>query len=671
MKPQKSFRRVQLLAVAALMGAGLLALMLVMVSLTGVSVAAGLAAAPSGFVNIGDYVWYDANANGSFSGGSDTGEGQYIGGINGVHINLYKDLDGNGQIDPGEFLKSTVTGLKPSTPGSKGWYEFADVPTGAVYLVQIDPSNFAPGGALVGMALTSAGTIGSEPREVDIPLTPTTTFLNVDFGYVESGVTVEKRLITQGPIYPGNSISFQIIITNRGKLALTTVPLWDYYGPACLKFVNAVVAQSTHDAGLGILHWNDVGPLNTNQSKTVTVNFTAGSAANTTMYWKEGGWPDYAPKGLPDFSQKQDAWGQAVGQPAVWRWSHCGPVAAANSLWWFDSRFETGTTPPPAISDSYKLVKSYAVTPNVWDDHSPRNVEPLVNALATQMGTNPATGTTVANLAAGISQYITNSVGVGQYTVTKKKAPTFTWVADEVRRSEDVILLLGFYQYYGTQPNVTPFRIGGHYVTVAGVNVMTPTIAFSDPYTDRAELGQPGRVIPNPHLSLHSSAWTTDTLHNDAAILSHDTYLKIDTNTPGGVWGPSGYIMTCAEANAFVGQNEGDVPNAPIACNNLQPVITEVEYAVAVSPSPVISQTVRCDPTVNIAVASGVVDALNNELPAVQDETPVRIQEPNAVGLRSLQASGQNAVGVLAAALVGTAVVGWGMWSVRRRRAER
>ena len=167
MKPQKSFRRVQLLAVAALMGAGLLALMLVMVSLTGVSVAAGLGAAPSGFVKIGDYVWYDVNANGSFG---DAGEGQYIGGINGVRINLYKDLDGNGLIDPGEFLKSTVTSPKPSTPGSKGWYEFADVPTGAVYLVQIDPSNFAPGGALVGMALTSAGTIGPEPREVDIPL---------------------------------------------------------------------------------------------------------------------------------------------------------------------------------------------------------------------------------------------------------------------------------------------------------------------------------------------------------------------------------------------------------------------------------------------------------------------------------------------------------------------
>ena len=26
-------------------------------------------------------------------------------------------------------------------------------------------------------------------------------------------------------------------------------------------------------------------------------------------YWKDGGWPDYAPSGVPDFDQKQDCWG--------------------------------------------------------------------------------------------------------------------------------------------------------------------------------------------------------------------------------------------------------------------------------------------------------------------------------------------------------------------------
>ncbi len=479
MKPEKLFRRFQLLAVAALVGAGLLALVFVMTSMAaGVErVALQPVAAPASTQKIGDYVWYDANANGTFDGGTDVDEYEFVGGIDGVRINLYKDANLNNQIDPGEFVASTVTGENPNDPGSTGWYEF-DVVSGATYLVQVDASNFAPGGALAGMALTSASTIGPDPRKVVMPVSGATNSFDVDFGYVESGVVVDKTLLTPNtnPIYVGDGASFQIVITNTGHLTVTTLPLWDYYGPACLTFVTATITPDTVDPALGILHWNNLGQLDPGKSVTVTVNFTANMG--TEMYWKEGGWPDYTPKGLPDFGQQQDGWGQAVGTPPIWHWSYCGPTAAADSLWWFDSKFETGTTPPPTVSDSYPLVTAYGA----WDDHDPRNVEPLVNALATQMGTNATTGTTVAGLAAGISQYITNSVGAGQYTVTKMKAPTFPWVADEVRRSEDVILLLGFWQQL---PSGGFVRLGGHYVAVAGVNAMTPTIAFSDPYTDR------------------------------------------------------------------------------------------------------------------------------------------------------------------------------------------
>ncbi len=178
-------------------------------------------------------------------------------------------------------------------------------------------------------------------------------------------------------------------------------------------------------------------------------------------------------------------------------------------------------------------------------------------------------------------------------------------------------------------------------------------------------------MIPDPHLSLHPApVWITDTVHNDAKYVSHDAYLA-DLSpapvTPGGIWHVD-YAQTCDDISNFMGQNVGDLPNDPVACL-ATPIFTEIEYAVAVSP---ITPTIRCDPTVNIAVASGVVDELQNELPAAQDETPVRVEEkPTAVGLRSLQGTGQNAVDVLAAALVGAVVVGWGLWSVRRRRAER
>jgi hypothetical protein len=56
-----------------------------------------------------------------------------------------------------------------------------------------------------------------------------------------------------------------------------------------------------------------------------------------TFYWKPGPWEDYAPSGMPDFDQMQ------VGP------TYCGPFAAANSLWWFDSKFETPDHPPPLL----------------------------------------------------------------------------------------------------------------------------------------------------------------------------------------------------------------------------------------------------------------------------------------------------------------------------------
>ena len=441
------------------------------------------------------------------------------------------------------------------------------------------------------MALTSGSTIVPNPYKLIIPDTGGDN-KNIDFGFVESGVVLDKKLLTANtnPLNPGDGASFQIVVTNTGYLTMTTVPLWDYYGPACLTFVSATVAPDTVDPSLGILHWNNLGQLNPGKSVTVTVNFTAN--LGTEMYWKEGGWADYAPKGMPDFSQRQDQWGAASGQPATWRWSGCGPVAAANSLWWFDSKFETNTLPPPTIADTYPLVTAYGA----WDDHSPSNVEPLVNALAAQMGTTPLTGTNVAGLAAGINQYITSKVGPGQYSVTVQAKPTFDWVADEVRRSEDVILLLGLWQVADISGQQVPFRIGGHYVTVAGANAATPTIAFSDPYTDRAEFGGAGRVIPDPHLTLHTWPGTiTDTVHNDAAIISHDVYTVTATSTPGGTWGPFGYIQNCASCERLPGSECGRLSpmSTILTCSDALPVFAEVEYAVAASP---ITPTVQLQP---------------------------------------------------------------------------
>jgi hypothetical protein len=91
-------------------------------------------------------------------------------------------------------------------------------------------------------------------------------------------------------------------------------------------------------------------------------------------------------------------------------WTWCAPLAAANSIWWFDSKYEPNAVTPPTISDGFPLVKSY--NSSVWDDHDPRNVKPFVEHLAYLMDTDGMRtklwhdGTTVWDMQAGITQYL-------------------------------------------------------------------------------------------------------------------------------------------------------------------------------------------------------------------------------------------------------------------------
>ena len=97
--------------------------------------------------------------------------------------------------------------------------------------------------------------------------------------------------------------------------------------------------------------------------------------------------------------------------PANPDWTYCAPVAVANSIWWFDSKFETNTLPPPKyIIDGFSLVKSY--NPGGWDDHDPQNVQPFIEHLAWLMDTDGQRtklchyGTTVWDMEVAITQYL-------------------------------------------------------------------------------------------------------------------------------------------------------------------------------------------------------------------------------------------------------------------------
>jgi hypothetical protein len=91
-------------------------------------------------------------------------------------------------------------------------------------------------------------------------------------------------------------------------------------------------------------------------------------------------------------------------------WTWCGPLAVANSIWWFDSKYEPNAVPPPTISDGFPLVRSY--NPGAWDDHDPQNVQPFVEHLAYLMDCDGMRtklchdGTTVWDMQAGITHYL-------------------------------------------------------------------------------------------------------------------------------------------------------------------------------------------------------------------------------------------------------------------------
>jgi len=621
-------------------------LALALVGLISVSLAAPAPMAPLGESTLGDYVWHDTD----YDGVQDAGEV----GINGVVVNLYDDANYNCQIDAGEFMSSTTTTTNPDSPYNDGWYDFDVTAWGKQYIVEIDDSNFAPGGPLEGFVHTSAGTYGPEPMCVYLP-DPIMDYNDADFGYARSEIEITKELIEppEGYAVISDTVTFKITISNVGDVPIVTLPLYDHYNPACLGFLSADPAPNGPDTdySMGTLHWSNLGPLGVGQQTVVWVNFHA--QKTDEMYWKEGSWIDYAPKGMPDFDQKQDSWKKIVGNKKYWY--YCGPVAAANSLWWFDSKFEPNPVWPPhtgmpgaAINDNYPLVPAFGN----FDDHDPLNVDDpstpktctppqgeLVEQLACMMGTAPGVGTTVQQMVNGLTQWINNTVGPDQYTVQAVAKPSFEWIEEEVRRSEDVILLLGFWQApvpgmqalsVNTPDCCKPRRIGGHYVTVAGIDSENQMIAFSDPYRDNAEAGGPGRVLPAPHSGLHPGG-TPDTVHNDAKYASHDVYAFMPTSTPGGDWGPAGYVnpdptVGCPQIENFIGQNEGDYPNTQDYCDPYgAPLWTEVEYAIVVSP---ITETVMCDPTNNIAVVSGAIDELGNELPEKQTETEVHVVEP-------------------------------------------
>jgi hypothetical protein len=300
--------------------------------------------------------------------------------------------------------------------------------------------------------------------------------------------------------------------------------------------------------------------VSVDQEKQI-INNGANEKIGTDDWFYYPSFDNYAPSGMPDFDQKQDNW----KDPWYQGYSFCGPTALSNILWYFDSMYSDPLGTIGDGADFFSLVQDYhapgiSVPGPYSDDHNYNNINDLetpwnpdqslfgnefIERLAWYCDTNGCQsgseelGTTVININNGFTSW-TRDKGLRQHfrseiftmlsgTQDIKKLPeylkyftepipmqdeiTFEEFASRIETGECAAILIYIYDYSGNY-------IYGHWVTVAGVNSALQQIAISDPYID----------ITNP---------TNDyTLHNDAAIVSHDIY-EINTTIPSphnGLW---------------------------------------------------------------------------------------------------------------------------------------
>ena len=344
------------------------------------------------------------------------------------------------------------------------------------------------------------------------------------------------------------------------------------------------------------------------------------------MFW-ETSYPDYAPSGMPDFDQRQDDWTNAeTGQPTF-----CGPVTVANCFWWMDSKFNL---PPGTMGDGmdqFPLVRDYLddLSPyESWDDHDLWNVDhsvtpwsgvgpppstpqpfipgsqtpggvdswgELVERLAWYMDTDGKRtvsshlGTRVGDIDDAIEEWLsaeTYSDGSSlsdSLCVKIWQGPSFAFVESLVEIHENVILLLGFWYL----EDIRWRRVGGHYVTVAGINLAQLMIGLSDPFFDNAETGAPGRVLSGSYIPHTPTPHTDSTIHNDPGNVSHDIY-DVDSNSPapaGRWWIPDYPVNSDLDyfMDIFHQQNVPDefVPSTQTYLPGY-PIYTVVEYAILI-----------------------------------------------------------------------------------------
>lgn len=312
--------------------------------------------------------------------------------------------------------------------------------------------------------------------------------------------------------------------------------------------------------------------------------------------WLPGSMVDYAPTGMPDFSQCRRGWSRPATQPGrPAQWTFAAPVALADALWWLDSRAEPGRVPPPAVSDGHGLVTFYPVFGRAKDDHDPANLGSLVEDLALRLGTDgrggtaERRGTAWEGLVGGLRDYLASRRLGEVYGVETRLVPDPAWLRRWTDEGAALVVALGVWERQGEAWR----RVGGHYATVAGIapgdagasGADALTLALADPLADQVTQTGLGRMVP-PEAARHSCR-IAPAAHDDAAVIAHDGY-ALTVDLPDERLILSGYfrLEAMGEAAAFAGQNPLALPAEQLADWQGGAVVMALDAALAIVPAP-------------------------------------------------------------------------------------
>lgn len=267
--------------------------------------------------------------------------------------------------------------------------------------------------------------------------------------------------------------------------------------------------------------WRDrvVHPGQTLVASLIQVHNRPSSEYDRNWFWKGAN-----RRPMYDFDQKQDRWGADCGQPPQFVFSWCGPVALANSICWYDEHFARGLV-PPALRDANGRTDPVAL------------IQAIAARWQAQFGRSIGWDGVTCDELQRVAAFWVGNNKPGMFEVHAVPANDFDRICRELRRSQDVVVLMGFYRR-NEQGQIV--REGGHFVTLSGCGLFNgrPALAFSDPMWDSHAVGAtPGRSN-GPHGDPRRAP-NDPANHNNPANYSHDVFTIVPD--AGGCLGVQGY----------------------------------------------------------------------------------------------------------------------------------